>query len=119
MNWVRYSRPTLCLTWLSIICLVGGSVSSHLLLHVLHVDAMSLWALHAQHPLKCPLEIGIAQRIQNGVERRVEITEPYGGSEYGLIDAVLTSVAIMTVGHHHEQGKVWQPAEDKCTNNDP
>ena len=41
--------------------------------------AVVLRVLHAQHPLESPLEVGVAERVQHGVEAGVEVAA--GGTE--------------------------------------
>ena len=35
----------------------------------------------AEHALEGPLEVGIAEGVEDGVKRRVEVAEPDGGGE--------------------------------------
>ena len=64
-----------------------------------------------EHALEGPLEVGVAERVEDGVERRVEVAEPDGGGEERVID-------LAVVGHHHEEGEVRHPAEDERAHDD-
>ena len=68
--------------------------------------------VHPEHALEGPLEVGVAERIKDGVERRVEVAEPDGGGEEGVVD-------LAVVGHDHEEGEVGHPAEDEGAHDDP
>jgi hypothetical protein len=61
----------------------------------------------AQHALKSPLEVGVAQWIEDGIERRVDVAQPNGGRVELRVDAVLAE------RHHHEKDKVRQPTQHK------
>ena len=69
----------------------------------------------AQHPLEGSLEVGVTQGVQDGVQGRVEVAEPRGRGEEGLVDALL----LAAVGDHHEQGEVGQPAQYEGPHYDP
>lgn len=59
----------------------------------------------AQHAFEGALEVGVAQRVEDGVERRVDVAQPDGGRVELGVDAVLAE------RHHHEQHEVRQPAQ--------
>ena len=63
----------------------------------------------AEHAFEGALEVGIAQRVEDGIERRVNVAQPDGGRVELGVDAVLAE------RHHHEQHEVRQPAQHKRT----
>ena len=73
----------------------------------------SSFLLDPQHPLESPFEVCVAERVQDGVERRVEVSEPDARGVQALVDA-----GAAAVGDHHEQGEVGQPAEDEGADDD-
>lgn len=60
-----------------------------------------------QHAFEGALEVGIAKRVEDGVERRIDVAQPDGGRVELGVDAVLAE------RHHHEEHEVRQPAQHK------
>lgn len=50
----------------------------------------------AKHAFEGALEVGVAQRVEDGIERRVDVAQPNGGRVELGVDAVLAE------RHHHE-----------------
>lgn len=57
-------------------------------------------------------EVGVAQRVQHGVERRVDVAEPQRDLRQRAVDAVRAH------GHHEEHDEVRQPAHDERAHDD-
>ena len=55
-----------------------------------------------KHSFESSLEVGIAQRVQDRVQGGVEVPEPDGNGEDGLVHALVMSA----VRDHHKQSEV-------------
>ena len=69
---------------------------------------------YSQHSLESSFKVDVAQWVKDRVQGGIEIAEPDGRREHGLVDACL----LPAVGHHHEEGEVGKPAEDERAHND-
>ena len=54
--------------------------------------------VHPKHSLESCFEVGITQRVQNGIECAVEIAKPNCNGEYCRVDTLI----IATIGHNHK-----------------
>lgn len=65
-----------------------------------------------EHLGECPPEVGVAERIENGIEGGVDVAEPEGDPEEGVVHALLAA------RHHEEDDEVREPANDEGAHDD-